>query len=98
MFAIMGDTTNCKDIDVEWHFFQANHGKRAVNGVGTVIKNSVFRRVQSQDIVIQEPKHFADFAHSALKSITVLYVENPESGHHEECQKCLSSDWHLEST
>ena len=59
--------------EIEWNYFQANHGKGAVDGVGGTIKNTVFRKVQSKEVVIQGPKHFAEFAYSVLPSITVLF-------------------------
>ena len=41
-------------------------------------------------MVIQGPKHFAEYANSVLKKIKVLYIEFAESGYHDECrQKAL---------
>ena len=73
--------------DIEWHYFQANHGKGAVDGVGGTIKNTVFRKVQAKDVVIQGPKHFAEFADSILPSISVIYIKDSKSSYEEECRK-----------
>ena len=51
------------DIDIQWHYFEANHGKWAVGGRA---KHSVFCRVKSHQVVIQSPVHFAEYANSTL--------------------------------
>ena len=72
---------------IEWHYFQANHGKGAVDGVGGTIKNTVFRKVLSKEVVMYGPKHFAEFANSILPSITVLFIQNAKSTYEEECRE-----------
>ena len=36
------------DINIQWHYFEANHGNGAVDGIGGRVKHSVFRRVLSK--------------------------------------------------
>lgn len=74
------------EYNIEWHYFQANHGKGAVDGIGGTIKNSVFRRVLSKEVVISGPEHFATFADSILPSINVKFIQAAESGFDDECR------------
>ena len=60
------------DIDIQWHYFEANHGKGAVDGIGGRVKHPVFRHVKSHQVVIQSPVHFAKFANSILPGINVI--------------------------
>ena len=73
------------DIDIQWHYFEANHGKWAV---GARAKHSVFCRVKSHQVVIQSPVHFAEYANSTLPWINVIFVANHDMklGFHDECR------------
>ena len=46
------------DLDIQWHFFEANHGKGAVDGIGGRVNHSVFKRVLSKRVVTEGPQHF----------------------------------------
>ena len=61
-------------IDIEWNYFEANHGKGAVDGIGGVVKNTVFRHVKANRVVVNDPKAFAEYADSVLPKISVIYV------------------------
>ena len=76
------------DIDIQWHYFEANHGKGAVDGIGGRVKHSVFCRVKSHQVVIQSPVHFAKYANSILPGINVIFVANHDMklGFHDECR------------
>ena len=76
-------------INLEWNFFEANHGKGAVDGIGGRVKHSVFRRVLSKQIVIESPKHFAEYANSILPKKEVVFVDEDqmELGYESECRE-----------
>ena len=50
------------ELSLEWHYNEAHHGKGPMDGVGGTVKNMVYRRVLAGDVVIDNPKKFADFA------------------------------------
>ena len=47
---------------LELHYNEAHHGKRLMDGIDGIIKNLVYRKVLSRDVVIDTPKKFAGFA------------------------------------
>ena len=51
-----------RDVELEWHYFEANHDKGAVDGIDGLVKHSVFRHILSKKVVIKSPKHFAKYA------------------------------------
>ena len=57
------------------------------DGVGGTIKHAVFRKILSNQVVINTPKEFATYADSLLKSINVVYVGDLASGMEEECRR-----------
>ena len=57
------------------------------DGVGGTIKHAVFRKILSNQVVINTPKEFATYADSLLKSINVVYVGELASGMEEECRR-----------
>ena len=57
-----------------WNYFETSHGKGPVDGVGGTVKSVVYRKVMSKQVVIQSPKHFAEYANDVLKGIDVLFV------------------------
>ena len=73
-------------IDIQWHYFEADQGKGAVDGIGGRVKHSVFR-VKSHQVIIQSPVHFAKYANSILPGINVIFVANHDMklGFHDEC-------------
>ena len=62
-------------INIEWHYNEAHHGP--MDGVGGTVKNLVYRRVLSGDVVINIPKEFANFA-DQITSVDCLFLENTE--------------------
>lgn len=77
------------DLKVQWHFFEANHGKGAVDGVGGTVKHAVYRHVLSGRVVIKTPQQFAEYADSILEKVSVVYLEQSdlELQHHNECRE-----------
>ena len=61
------------DIELQWHYSEAHHGKGPMDGIGGTIKRMVFRKVLSKQVVINSPKQFADFA-DTLSKVNCLYL------------------------
>ena len=74
-------------IDIQWNYFEANHGKGVVDGIGCTLKHVVYSHVVTNTVVIKSPKQFAEYANEILPKITVQYVENEsmELGYQSEC-------------
>ena len=49
-------------IGLEWHCHEAHHGKESMDGIGGTVKNTVFRKVLSGEVVIGSPEEFAQYA------------------------------------
>ena len=52
-------------INTEWNYFEANHGKGAVDGIGGTVKHAVYY-VFTNRVVIKSPKQFAGYANEIL--------------------------------
>ena len=63
-------------LQIMWHYFESHHGKGAVDSLGGCVKNTVYRRVLANQIVINSPKQFATYADSLLPSINVVYIDD----------------------
>ena len=87
-FAFYMMTKFDRNVALQWHYFEANHGKGAVDGIGGTVKHAVYRHVLSKKVVIRSPQHFAEYADSILPKISVIFVdnENLQLSFHEECR------------
>jgi hypothetical protein len=76
-------------VNIEWNFFEANHGKGSVDGLGGSVKHAVYRLVLSQKLVIKSPEHFAEVADKSCPAINVQYVETKDLDlqYHEACRQ-----------
>ena len=62
-----------KDLSLEWHYNEVHHRKGSMNGIGGTIKNLVYRKVLSRDVVISTPKKFAKFANE-ISNVDCLFL------------------------
>ena len=78
-----------RDISLQWHFFEANHGKRAVDGIDGTVKHAVFRHVLSNKVVTTSPQQFAEYADSILPNISVIFVDDDilQLDYYKECRE-----------
>ena len=76
-------------INIEWNYFEANHGKGVVDGIAGTVKHPVYSHVLTNRVVVKSPKQFAEYANEILPKITVQYVENEsmELGYQSECRE-----------
>ena len=61
------------EIDLEWHCNKARHGKGPMNWIGGTVKNIVFRKVLSGQVVIGSPKEFTRYANQICQ-VDSLYL------------------------
>ena len=70
-----------------WFYNEGHHGKVPVDDVGKTIKNIIFRKVKTGQIVVHTPKEFSDAAMKFVPSIITVYlpksdeIVEPESIH-----------------
>ena len=70
-----------------WFYNEGHHGKVQMDDVGKTIKNILFRKVNSGQIVVHTPKEFSDAAMKFVSSIITVYlpksdeIVEPESIH-----------------
>ena len=55
-------TLNHPEIGLGWHHNEAHHGKGSIVGIGGTVKNTVFRKVLSGEVVIGSPEEFTQYA------------------------------------
>ena len=86
-------------INTEWNYFEANHGKGAVDGIGGTVKHAVYSNVFKNRVVIKSPKQFAGYANEILpkKLLFSVWRMNPWSSdinqNAEKKQKKLKEHW-----
>ena len=57
-----------------WFYNEGHHGKVPMDDVGGTIKNVIFRKVKSGQIVVHTPKEFSDAAMKFVSSIITVYL------------------------
>ena len=77
-FAIFMMTKFDRDVELQWHYFKANHSKGTVDGIGDMVKDAVFRHVLSKQVIIKSPKHFAKYADSIRFDSNALKKRMPQ--------------------
>ena len=55
-----------------WFYNEGHHGKVPMDDVGGTIKNVIFRKVKSGQIVVHTPKEFSDAAMKFVPSIVIM--------------------------
>ena len=57
-----------------WFYNEGHHGKVSMDDVSGTIKNVIFRKVKSSQIVVHTPKEFSDAAMRLVASIITVYL------------------------
>ena len=65
------------EIGLEWHYSEAHHGKEPMGGIGDTVKNIVFRKVLSDEVVIGSPEEFTQYANQICQ-VDSLYLPTAE--------------------
>ena len=50
-------TTIYPEMNLEWHYNEAHHGKGPIDGIGGAVKNAVFRKVLSGEVNSQTQRN-----------------------------------------
>ena len=72
---------------LHWFYNEGQHCKVPMDDVGETVKNVIFRKVKSDQIVVHTPKEFSDAAMKFVSSIITVYlpksdeIVEPESIH-----------------
>ena len=66
-------TTMHPEMNLEWHYNEAHHGKGPMDGNGGAVKNAVFRKVLSRAVTISSPKEFAEYVNH-VSEVHSLYL------------------------
>ena len=66
-----------RDIKICWDYGEVSHFKGPHDGIGGTVKRSTYRAVQSEKVVINTAREFAEAA-SKYSQIKVLYVDKTE--------------------
>lgn len=65
-------------LNAEWNFFSSSHGKGAMDGVGGVVKRTVWTAVKARKVLISDARDFYEYASKNLKSINCMFVGKEE--------------------
>ena len=66
------------DIQVEWNYNEAHHGKGPMDGIGGTVKNVVYRQVKSGNVTTNSAKQFFDAANRFVPTITTLFQKEED--------------------
>ena len=64
-------------IGLEWHYNEAHHGKGSMDGIGGTVKNTVFRKVLSGEVVTGSPEEFTWYVNQICQ-VDSLYLPTAE--------------------
>ena len=64
-----------RDVNIVSYYFEADHGKDPMDGLGCTIKTMVFKKVFSHTTIIKAGKEFTEFA-NIVSTISCLYLPN----------------------
>ena len=62
-----------------WFYNECHHGKGPMDGVGGTVKNVVFKKVKSGQVVINSPQDFSEAVKSFVSSTNIVYLPESES-------------------
>lgn len=77
-------------INGEWSFFASSHGKGAVDGVGGIVKRTVWNAVRTRKFVVTDAREFAECARLKTKNVNIIFVPKEEI---ETCKTMLNERW-----
>lgn len=63
--------------EVSWSFFETDHGKGPVDGVGGEVKRALWRSILQSNTVVTNPEKFVQAAQKLCKKVTVAHVPKP---------------------
>ena len=73
-------TTMHPEMNLEWHYNEAHHGKGPMDGIGGAVKNAVFRKVLSGAVKISSPKEFAEYVNHVSEVHSLYFTDEIPPG------------------
>ena len=67
-----------RDLQLEWNYNEAHHGKGPMDGIGGTMKNVVFRQVKSGRVIINSDEEFSVAANKFVPSIATLFQKEKD--------------------
>lgn len=68
----------CMEKNLQWFYNERHHGKGPMDGIGSTVKNDVFRKVKSGQAVVYTPEEFA-IAEKFVPKIRSIYLPESEN-------------------
>ena len=62
-----------------WCYNERHHGKGPMDGVGGTVKNVVFRKAKSAQILIYSPREFCEAVNTFVSSILAVHLPESET-------------------
>ena len=62
---------------IDWHYNKVHHGKGLMDRIDVTVKNLVYRRLLSGDVVINTLREFVEFANQ-ISSVDCLFLDKSE--------------------
>lgn len=72
---------------IVWNFNESYHGKGPMDGIGAVVKHSVFMTCLREQVVVQNAKDFCEVAQRKCPSVTVIF--RSAEALEEKCQEYI---------
>ena len=67
-----------RDLQLEWNYNEAHHGKGSMDDIGGTIKNVVFSQVKSGRVIINSAEEFSVAANKFVPSIATLFQKEKD--------------------
>lgn len=64
------------NLNIKWNFFQAQHGKGAVDGIGASVKSTVSKQIIARDIILADAEGFMNMC--TQTKVEVIYMSDAE--------------------
>ena len=62
---------------IDWHYNKVHHGKGVMDRIGVMVKNLVYHRVLSGDVVVNTLREFVEWANQ-ISSVDYLFLDKSE--------------------
>ena len=67
------------DLQLEWNYNEAHHGKGPMDGIGSNVKNVIYRQVKSERVTINSAGDFFNAATRFIPSVTCLFQKEKDT-------------------
>lgn len=75
-------------VDITWSFFPTSHGKGAVDGIGAVVKRTLWTSVKARKIILNTPRDFYEFLNKkGLDNVKLVYLPKEDVSNMNGCWK-----------